>query len=165
MQIQSTENWNNILYCGIVGFQLSTFERAINAIFFVVVMLIGNYMFMNLFISILLQGIDQDSDSGAGAGEADGGAELTLVERAALRARKALRLMEGGFRSLRVRPDDGEPPAAADARPMSPSREGPKGVGDAGSERCAAEEQTVLGELKVPAYQCNVSFTLVHMKL
>jgi hypothetical protein len=95
-QILSTENWNNIMYCGLVGFQMSPMY----APFFIVVMLIGNYMFMNLFISILLQGIGQDAlDDNPTEQE-----NYVPSSRAAILVQAAFRFIEGSPTSSRVAP-------------------------------------------------------------
>ncbi len=96
-QILSTENWNNIMYCGLVGFQMSP----LYAPFFIVVMLIGNYMFMNLFISILLQGIGQDALDAEPA-DADNSDLAHSSNRAAILVQAAFRFLDG--RSTRVAP-------------------------------------------------------------
>ena len=95
-QILSTENWNNIMYCGLVGFQMSPMY----APFFIVVMLIGNYMFMNLFISILLQGLGQDALDNTGTDNED-----TPNSRATKLIQAAFRFLEGrSTNSTRVVP-------------------------------------------------------------
>ena len=91
-QILSTENWNNIMYCGMTGFQMSP----LYAPFFILVMLIGNYMFMNLFISILLQGIGQDAiDSDSNNKDSPVSDMNASSERAAYLIRVAYRFING----------------------------------------------------------------------
>ena len=102
-QILSTENWNNIMYCGMVGFQMSP----LYSLFFIVVMLIGNYMFMNLFISILLQGIGQDAldahPSDQNEAETADSAAMNSSGRAAFYIRAAHRFING--KSTRISPN------------------------------------------------------------
>uniref|UniRef100_A0A6T8D018 Ion transport domain-containing protein n=1 Tax=Cryptomonas curvata TaxID=233186 RepID=A0A6T8D018_9CRYP len=117
-QILSTENWNNIMYCGLVGFQMSPMY----APFFIVVMLIGNYMFMNLFISILLQGIGQDNLDLDTPGPADKeNSDLTRSSsRATILVQAAFRFLDG--RSARVAPTSRNQQAEANQDSMDNSQ-------------------------------------------
>jgi hypothetical protein len=63
-QIMTGENWNNLLYSAI---QLNP----VYGIFIILTLFIGSYMIMNLFISILLQGIDQDNSDQESSNDAD----------------------------------------------------------------------------------------------
>lgn len=56
-QIITTENWNNILYNCI------TSAGVFSSLFPIAIVIFGNYIIMNLFISILLQGFDEDDES------------------------------------------------------------------------------------------------------
>ena len=63
-QIITTENWNTILYNTM---QVGSFGGGggtpAYALFTIVIVLFGNYIIMNLFISILLQGFDEDDEN------------------------------------------------------------------------------------------------------
>lgn len=63
-QIITTENWNIILYNCIQTVGI------VSALFPIAIVIFGNYIIMNLFISILLQGFDEDDDSGGDGVEA-----------------------------------------------------------------------------------------------
>lgn len=55
-QIITTENWNSILYNCI------TSAGVVSSLFPIAIVIFGNYIIMNLFISILLQGFDEDDE-------------------------------------------------------------------------------------------------------
>mmetsp|Transcript_36771 Transcript_36771/g.97582 ORF Transcript_36771/g.97582 Transcript_36771/m.97582 type:complete len:507 (-) Transcript_36771:4193-5713(-) len=54
-QIISLENWDNLLACGMLGFEMTQW----NCLFFIVIVLFGNFVFINLFTSILLSSIGE----------------------------------------------------------------------------------------------------------
>ena len=62
-QMLTTENWNTIMYNSIrtSGQEGSIWHEALGSAFpNILIVLIGNYIFINLFISILLEGFDDD---------------------------------------------------------------------------------------------------------
>ena len=50
------ENWNEIMISSIIVYRA---ETALTSILFILTMLIGNYMILNLFLAILLKFISQ----------------------------------------------------------------------------------------------------------
>jgi len=64
-QIISTENWNVIMYNSIMSESSHTGLRAVRALIPIAIVVFGNYIIMNLFISILLQGFGEDDEDEA----------------------------------------------------------------------------------------------------
>jgi hypothetical protein len=63
-QMLTTENWNTIMYNCIRNTESpgDSWIDAMNALPSIFIVLVGNYVFINLFISILLQGFELDSE-------------------------------------------------------------------------------------------------------
>ncbi|EKX46067.1 hypothetical protein GUITHDRAFT_55688, partial [Guillardia theta CCMP2712] len=64
-QIISTENWNVVMYNAIMSDSNPTGLRAVQALIPIAIVVFGNYIIMNLFISILLQGFGEDDEEEA----------------------------------------------------------------------------------------------------
>jgi hypothetical protein len=56
-QILTAENWNNIMYSGMVALGPAA------SLFFIAVVIVGNYMLLNLFLAVLLENFGNASDS------------------------------------------------------------------------------------------------------
>eukprot|EP00292_Cryptomonas_paramecium_P002249 CAMPEP_0113729636 /NCGR_PEP_ID=MMETSP0038_2-20120614/42674_1 /TAXON_ID=2898 /ORGANISM="Cryptomonas paramecium" /LENGTH=1415 /DNA_ID=CAMNT_0000661529 /DNA_START=107 /DNA_END=4352 /DNA_ORIENTATION=+ /assembly_acc=CAM_ASM_000170 len=123
-QLMSLENWDNVMSCGMLGLSMTQ----ANSLFFMVTVLIGNFMFMNLFTSILLQFIGETavSEDEAEKEAASAAAALGPMARAAAVSRAAFRFLEGKplsrlrQRNCRVAP---QPPPGSDIHASEPNEE------------------------------------------
>jgi hypothetical protein len=112
-QMISTENWNTIMYNSITAEQPFSPPLAFVSI---AVVYFGNYIVMNLFISILLQGFgdDEEEDEGMNEGSQDGEGRPqpeSLKERMMAGFRRLLRGARGGSAQSAGDPRVSETPA------------------------------------------------------
>ena len=77
LQMLTTENWNTIMYNCIRTSEWSgeAWQDAMMALPSIFIVLVGNYIFINLFISILLEGFDEED--GAGSRDAENQSNLS----------------------------------------------------------------------------------------
>jgi len=112
-QILTQEDWNQIMY--------RATQRAglWSALYFVVLIVIGNYMLLNLFIAIIIQGFAENKESMQDTEEDSGESILTTAKA------KVLRVVNKVFGSTKIQPIETESrnsnqSAVVDSSPLSP---------------------------------------------